>query len=129
MLVAKLYYRDIQGAPVALIPVFAESVVTPTAASLEAAHSVLVLIGSSEVKTLFLSTLRAIMIGVASGDVESEVSPSDSSSEVMYIQSSLISGGRSAGVILFAGSVWVAWIARDYGVHTIAVCYVFGSHR
>ena len=55
--------------PLALIPLFAESVATV-----------------SKVVGPFLSIMRVIMIGLSSGAVELEVSPSDSSSEVMYIQ-------------------------------------------
>src|SRR4029434_10973805 len=73
--------------PLALIPLFAESVATLKTPALEVAPPVLRLIGNSKGVGPFLSILRVIMIGVSSGDVEFEVSSSDSSSEVMYIQS------------------------------------------
>ena len=124
-----IFADDMQAAPVAALPLFTESMVAWTPSTLAAAHDVLVLHGSSQVKNLFGTRLRVIMIGVASGDLEFEGSPSDSSSEVMYIHSSLISGGRSAGVSLFAGSLGLSWIARGPEVVTIAVYYVFGIHR
>ena len=73
--------------PPALISLLDESVATLKIAGLDVTQAAFRLMGNSKVVGPLLGILWVIMIWVSSGDVEFAASPSDSSSEVMYIHS------------------------------------------